>query len=167
MLKNKRIRNQKGHSLVELICAIVILAFVVLGMVKLFGNLSVHQVHASYRDTTSFLANELMEEIITYRFDELTAKDTSGNWSAIGLETGEIAGSKGTFDDVDDFHGLNEALTSPFVGFSRTVEVLYVADGALDTAATSDNDNKRVKVQVFNGGQKYAELITVIGAAYS
>jgi Tfp pilus assembly protein PilV len=153
--------KEKGSTLIELLVGIVVLAFAILSLIQLFSNLSVSRVHASYRNTGTLLTQELMEEIMSKRFDEMEGKDASGYWSTTGVDTGETAGNKSTFDDVDDFSGWSEALTGDFNGFTRTASVIYVAPGNLNTASTRDNEYKRITVQVYNGGNKYSELISI------
>ena len=107
-----------------------------------------------------------MAEIKSKRFDQLTTKDSVTGWSVLGTDAGETAGSKSTFNDVDDYNGLSETLASPFTGFTRTTSVVYVAAADLATVSASRlNDYKRVTVQVSSGGTTYAQLITIVSAA--
>jgi len=155
-------RSGRGHTLIELLIGMVILAFAILSLIQLFSNLSVQRVHASYRNNATLLAQELTEEIMSKKFDENGEKDINGNWSNIGIDTGETSGDKSTYDDVDDFNGWSETMGSPFSGFTRTVDVIYVAPGSLDASSTIDNSYKRVNVKVFNGGVEYANVVTII-----
>ncbi|MCB9799389.1 MAG: prepilin-type N-terminal cleavage/methylation domain-containing protein [Candidatus Omnitrophica bacterium] len=177
MLFNKRSKGlcQKGVTLVELVMAIVVLGFVALSLTKLFGDVSTLGTQPDFRQTAVMLGQELMEEIKSRRFDELDAKTDTGNWSdAMGPDTGETAGDKSTYDDVDDFDGLTENMSSPFAGFTRTVGVDYVAANDLNTALTIPSpitddwtpEFKRVQVVVSKGSIS-TTLVTVVGSARS
>jgi len=90
-LDNKDLSASRGFSLIELVIAIVVLGFALASLVKMFTDLSVVSVQPEYRNTQMMLAKELMEEIQSKRFDELTMKDGNGNWSGtLGVETGEV-----------------------------------------------------------------------------
>ena len=162
MIKMRKENAKKGFTLIEIIISLVLLGFALFGLINLYMNLSVNNVAAQYRGTATMLAQELIEEIKAKRFDERTTKDLSGNWSVIGIDSGETAGNKATFDDVDDFNGWSENLTSPYTGFTRTASVIYVAPGDLDTSSTRDNDYKKVIVTVSRGGTTYSQLSTVV-----
>src|SRR3989338_10061548 len=104
-----RLNCQKGHTLIELVLAIVIMGMALLSLVALFSNLSVRGATVEHRRTAKMLAQELMEEIRARRFDEFVTKDLNGNWSTVlGIESSESASDKTTFDDVDDFNGWSE-----------------------------------------------------------
>ena len=106
------------------------------------------------------IAQELVEEILTRRFDELSAQ-SGGNWSVIGIDSGENAADMTTFDDIDDFNGWSEAMGWPYAGFTRTVSIIYVDDSDLEVASTRDKNYKRVNVQVSNNAVNYSTMTTV------
>ena len=82
------------------------------------------------------LASELMEEIKSRKFDELSAKGGTGNWSlALGSDVGETAVNKTTFDDADDFNGWTQNFAG-FPGYSASVTVSYVSASNLNTPLT-------------------------------
>jgi len=160
-----KVLRGRGFSLIELIISMVILAFAALSMMQLFSNLGTQQVGSDHRRTASLLAHELMEEIGSKRFDELTAKN-AGNWSVIGIDTGESSSDKSTFDDVDDFNGWTENLTGNFSGFTRTATVIYVTSANLNPGSSQPvtNDYKRVNVQVTNSSVVRANVTTIVSA---
>ena len=167
---------QRGTSLIELIFVVVLLAAMVLSFTKLFMDVSVTSTNPQFRLTATMLAQELMEEIKSRRFDENEAKTADGNWSkTMGTDNGETTGSRSSLDDVDDYQGFTENLSAPFSGFSRSVSVAYVNQDALNTTLTIPNsvpnnwtpDYKRVQVTVNQGGSQRAQLVTIVGSAKS
>jgi len=165
MDKKRRSRQmgERGHTLIELVIAIVVLSLALLGLVGLFFNLAVNNIKTKYRSAATVLAEELTEEIKSKRFDEAAARDASNNWSVLGIDTGETSGTKSTYDDIDDYNGWNETLSSPNAGFTRAVTVSYVDAGDLNTAVgTRDKNYKRVSVTVSRGGTTYATVNTII-----
>ncbi len=168
--------SECGASLIELVVVISLLAAMVLSFAKLFMDVGVLSVSSEYRMTATMLAQELMEEIKSRRFDEKESKTADGNWSTtMGPDSGEFVLTRSTLDDVDDYHGLNENLSVPFSGFSRVVSVSYVNAGSLNTAlvipASVPNnwtpEYKRVQVTVNQGGIQRVQLVTVVGSAKS
>ncbi len=158
-------KNEKGFSLIEIMIFVLVLAVAFGGLINLMMNFSVKNVFAQNRRAAAVAAQELMEEIKSKKFDQLTSQSASG-WSVIGIDTGETAGNKATFNDVDDYDGWSENLASPFAGFVRTAAVTYVSAAALNTASASRlNDYKKITVQVLNGNVTYAQLETVVSAA--
>ena len=99
------LQREKGFTLIEILISLIMLGFAIAGMINLFMNLAVENVAGQYRGIAVQIGQELVEEIKAKRFDELTTKDLSLNWSNTGIDTGETASNKSTFDDVDDFNG--------------------------------------------------------------
>lgn len=107
------------------------------------------------RAVAHLLTNSLLMEIraLPYRDPSTTGEPT------IGRDTGEAAGVRTAFDDVDDYHGLvdNPPKTrdgSPLanlIGWSRSVTVVWVAAGNLSTAASASGA-KRITVSTFFNG---------------
>ena len=156
---------EKGLTLVEIIISLLVLAVACGGLVNLIMNFSLKNAAVENRRAAVIAAKELMAEIVSKRFDQLTTKDSMNGWSVLGTDAGETAGTKSTFNDADDYDGLSETLTSPFTGYTRTTSVVYVAAADLTTASASRlNDYKRVIVTVSSGGTAYAQLTTVVSS---
>lgn len=173
-MEKMRPLDSRGFSLVELMIAIVLLGFIVFSLLKLFADASVLSVNPDYRNTQVMLAQELVEEIRSRRFDELSAKDGNGNWSTtLGVNTGETSSDSSTFDDVDDYNGYSQTMTAPFAGFTRSVTVSYVATGALNTPLAIPSpapndwtpDYKRVTVTVSQASVPNIQLVTLISSS--
>jgi hypothetical protein len=97
------------------------------------------------------LAQELLEEVLAMPYE-----DSQFPGGSIGLEGGESAGNRATFDDVDDYHNWNAAnavnrsgaAIAGFTGWRRRVDVEYVQLGNPAQPSGSDAGLKRVTVTV-------------------
>ncbi|MBP9864792.1 MAG: hypothetical protein KBC91_00165 [Candidatus Omnitrophica bacterium] len=159
-----------------MIIVVLLLSITALSLLKLFGDVSLLSVRPDNRLKGVMLAQEIMEEIKSRRFDEKEAKSVDGNWSTVfGVDTGETTGSRTSLDDVDDYQGLSENLSAPYDGYSRSVAVNYVNASNLNTGlvipgSVPDSwtpEYKRIQVTVFKAGVQQAQLISVVGAAKS
>src|SRR3989338_7748134 len=168
-------REERGFTILELAMSMLLLSFVLLSLIKVFGDISMLSVKPEYRNIQTMLAQELLEEIRSKRFDEVTTKDANGNWSStLGVDSGETSGTKSTYDDVDDFNGYSETMSSPYVGFTRSVVVSYVAGSDLDTSLTiplpiSDDwtpNFKKVTVTVSNSTVSSLTMETVVSSVH-
>lgn len=127
---NRR-RQTSGHTFVELVLAIAVLGLAIPAFLSLFSEVTVSGTQGEMLPTTTALATELLEEIRSRRFDELSEKNGQGNWSpTLGPEGGE-AGKAG-FDDVDDFNGWAQNFGAGFTNYTATVLVSYVAANDLN-----------------------------------
>jgi len=165
-LKVTQRKGERGFSLVEIVISMLVLTVVFGGLMSFMMDFSLKKAVEQKRRVAVVAAKELIEEIKSKRFDTLSSQNVSTGWSAIGVDAGETAGTKSTFNDVDDYNGLSETLASPFTGFTRSTAVTYVSSAAIDTAAASRfNDYKKVTVSVSSGGTTYAQFVTVVSAA--
>lgn len=160
----------RGFVLVEVAIAYLVLTLALTALVPAFimavkANKSTEKIQAS-----TDLAAELLEEVRLRRWDETTPTPVSfvAVPSTIGLDTGESASNKTTFDDVDDFHGWSEnGAVDPimrslpaFAGYQRTVDVAYVDSSMSPSGATTDY--KRVTVCAATTGLSPICLTTVL-----
>lgn len=130
-------RSNRGHTLIEVVLAILIVAVAFPPLLHWFAGLAQEGAEVDALPTAVSLASELMEEIKSRKFDELDEKDANGNWStSLATDAGESATDKGTFDDVDDFDGWAQAFGGGFTDFTAQVDVSYVASNDLDNPLT-------------------------------
>lgn len=150
--------SQKGLTLIEVILTILILGVAIPPLLMVFSENAVTGAKSAKLPTANVLANELMEEVRARKFDELAAKSASGNWSgSMGIEAGEQALNKATFDDVDDFNGWNQSFTG-FADYTASVTVSYVGSNDLNAPLTTPSpmpnnwtpSYKRINVTVSN-----------------
>ncbi len=119
--------SPSGVTLIEVVLAIVIVGTVIPVLLTLHASVARPAVQAEMMIRAGDLAHALLEEIESKRFDEQLEPEpgASGMWTTpLGPEAGE---TRTTYDDVDDFHGFSETLTGGLIGFSRSVQVEYLA----------------------------------------
>ena len=92
--------NRRGITIIEGLIASAILAVTVTAIIAPFTTAAQCEHEDARMAVASFLAQELLEEIITKPF-----YDPQGG-NDLGPETGE--NSRGQYDNVDDFHGYSE-----------------------------------------------------------
>jgi len=128
--------SRGGFVLVEVTIAYIILALAIVALVPVYMIAIKAGKNTEQLQTATYLSIELLEEIRMRKWDERTMS-TLGHIpapSTVGIDTGETAADKRTFDDVDDFNGWVEAsavdpIMRPlpeFTAYRRTVAVAYV-----------------------------------------
>lgn len=140
--------SRGGFVLVEVTIAYVLLIVALVSLIPVFivsirAGAKTEQLQAS-----TYLSNELMEEVRMRKWDERVTSAVLhvAAPSTIGLDTGETATDKRTFDDVDDFNGWAEnGVYDPvmrelpaFKSYIRTVTVAYVDANMNASAAVTD-----------------------------
>ena len=131
----------RGFVLIEVSITYVILSLALVALLPVF-ILAIRAAKSTERiEVGTQLSTELLEEIRLRKWDATTPKVRGhiAKPGALGVEAGELASDKRTFDDVDDFNGWKEAppldpLMRPLASFSiysRGVSVRYV-DAALN-----------------------------------
>ncbi|HEC19501.1 MAG TPA: type II secretion system protein [Gammaproteobacteria bacterium] len=166
--------SQGGFTLVETIIVIVLLGAMLAGMTALFTN-NVGKSYRPYlRQRALAVANAFMDEILNKRWNEATplgggcvntgsgACPTGPAAVAIGAD-GE---SRATFDDIDDYHGLNQTppqdssgVNMPgYGGYSVAVSVTQpgaawngvpAADVRLITVSVTSSSNETITVSAY------------------
>ncbi|MFH1777677.1 MAG: hypothetical protein ABH952_09005 [Candidatus Omnitrophota bacterium] len=132
--------KETGFSYLEVILALIILGVVLIPLLS--------QFYTGFRGTQTAecvtqavdLANDLMEEIKSRRFDENIYPGGPVTPAALGIDTGENANDRTTFDDVDDYHNwqksppeaIDGTVLSDFARFNRRVTVEYVTLSGAD-----------------------------------
>lgn len=178
-----------GFTLVEMVLAITLMAVALPAMLNLMGNVTVKAAQGQAYPTALNLARMIMEEIKSKRFDEATYPNASGQWSDIGVDSGETFnstvcyGSACTYnyDDVDDWDtnaGTRSGTFIPIPSFYGTyknysyyVAVRYVnSDLTTFPAAGTTTNYKTVSVQVVESsslGNRGPVLTTLVTPAQS
>ena len=172
-------KNERGFSLIELVLGIVVLAVGLTGVLAYFTQGMKNSSYAQNTAVATILAQDLMEEIKAKCWDETAAAVSpcagAVTPSAIGPDGGE---TRATYDDVDDFNGLNNTpprdsqgnlMPNPYNNmavntFKQAVSVCYVAAGALDTCIGGTSNFKRIAVTISWGSVAgdQVQLVSVV-----
>ncbi len=157
---------RRGLTLIEVTISTLLVGLVLAGAMRLLGAAVRADADAVRGLRAQMLAEDLLGEAMQQSYAEPDAA------AAFGVESPEpAAGPRSLWDDVDDYHGLDESLPqdqagtalSEAAGYRRQVAVVMVDPGDLATAlaATDDRGVKRVTVTVSAGGTTLATLVGV------
>jgi Tfp pilus assembly protein PilV len=146
--------SRAGFILVESAITYIVLVVGIMALAPLFAMMVKGNEKTQYVKTATQLSQELMEEVLIHRWDEKTPTPAAyvAAGSAIGIDSGETAADKRTFDDIDDFNGWAESsvkdpMLQPVAGltdYARQVSVYYV--DATNTLVAGPTDYKQVHV---------------------
>lgn len=153
--------RQLGLSLVELVMFIVVLGLALTAVLKAFTQATAASVDPQLRRQALAIAESLMEEVQLMPYTYCGADDANvataqavGDCAtlpeAIGPEAGE---ARGSFDNVNDYHGLAMAgivdiTNSPVAGLSGYSANVSVAPDALGSISAASGDALRITVRV-------------------
>ena len=158
---------RRGFSLIESAIAVALVGGLYLVALNTVGASRVTQNAFADRERGTRLAEALLVEALALPFD-----DPDGTAGGLGIDGGESAADRSTFDDLDDFHGYNEAAPVdrwgtliPGAGrYRRTAEVRYVTPAAPDVPTANKADLKRIAVTVTVDGR---HVVTLVGLGSS
>jgi len=167
-------RNKKGFTLIETVMVIVLLAIVVPGIMFYFTQGVKDSAYSQRRNISIFLAEAMMEEIRSKRWDETASINlTCSNASAVlGADVGE---TRINFDDIDDFNNMNNPnpidsqgalMNSYYQGFSQTVQIWYVNAGSLDTQVAGPTCYKRILVTITDTATNESTQLVSLRTSY-
>ncbi|TWU07537.1 ubiquitin family protein [Stieleria varia] len=138
-----RTRDRQGLTMLEIVISLILVSSLLLVSLQASGRLLRIQSIGSTAVQSRELGGMWLDEISAMSFQDLESSGT------FGLETGETAGVRSAYDDVDDYHGYST--TSPthrdgtamvgFVLWSVSVSVtpaVYSASGVTLTADPKD-----------------------------
>jgi len=163
--------RQRGFTLVETLIVIVLLGAMIAGMTALFVN-NVQNSHRPFlRQRALAVANAFLDEITRKAWNEATPLGggcvNTGSGACAGGPAAVAIGSDGEtralFDDIDDYHGLNQSPPQDasgtdmpgYGGFSVSVSVTQPA-AAWNGVPAADVRRITVNVTTSNG-----ETVTV------
>lgn len=133
MSKDSVSHSPKSFTLIELILVVVVIGIAMPPLFLLFCELMESSAGSGTRSTAYQLAQDIMEEIKTKRWDETTPIDggATNTPSTIGPD-GEL---RADYDDVDDYNSITDQNPphdaggiplADFSRFTRSVTVAYV-----------------------------------------
>ena len=154
--------TQKGFTLIEVIMVIVLLGIMLPGIMMYFIQGVKDSADSQRRTTAIFLAEGLMEEIRSKRWDEVAVINANCNNATLPLAAEEA--TRDFYDDIDDFNAVvnvtppqnsqGASLGAAYQGFSQTVSVMYVGPppASLDIDAAARTCYKRIRVDITDTG---------------
>lgn len=146
---------ERGFSIIEVIVTIVIISIALTAAIASWGNIAKHSSDVMWQTRVSYLGQAYLEEILSRRYDETTPVGGSPICNPCTAEVSfgpEGSETRETYDDVDDYHGLNENAVglfnavvtsggiSSYRNYQVSVEVSYVGSSYF-----SVSDNSLVK----------------------
>jgi prepilin-type N-terminal cleavage/methylation domain-containing protein len=161
------IRNPKfrGLTLIEVVASTLIVGIMAVAALNTLGAATRSADSIGNRAAALGLADELMSEILQ------TAYSDPSQPPVFGAESGETAGPRSAFDDVDDYNGWNKSppqyrdgSTIPDrANWSQRVQVTYVqpANPSLATPGNTDQGAKRIKVTIEYKNKALAEQYAI------
>lgn len=185
--------RQAGVTLIELVAVIVILAISLVGVTVAISGAISRSSDVLLETRALALAQSYLDEILSRRFDEHSAprgippcRDNCSDEVDFGPDAGED--NRQDFDDVDDYHGLDEGAGRPgplqdpegneridYDNFSVSVSVRYLQSGAgspEENLATELNDlenaqdAKVITVTVSHSGRAEGWVFSVYKANF-
>jgi type II secretory pathway pseudopilin PulG len=165
-MSSHRANSPRGFTLVEAVIATALLVLVAAAVLQPFQIAATLRDEEAHRTSATFLAEQLMEEILARPFD-----DPDGD-SAPGPESDES--TRADYDNVDDYHGhtepagqltdaTGEAIDDTIardLNRSATVEYVYVDQ----QSGQEDPTIALVTVSVFRAGQRLVRLSRLVRA---
>ena len=118
----------KGATLVELIITIVIISIALVSLALTVSFSASHSADSMIQVKLVELAQAYTEEILTKRFDENSPSGGIPACNPGGTVCGALGSdgeTRSTFDDVDDYDGIDETPPQDSLGFSRPNYVGY------------------------------------------
>jgi type II secretory pathway pseudopilin PulG len=156
---------RRALSLIEVVASTMIVGLMAVAALNSLGAATESAQSISNRALALGLADELMAEIQLKSYKDPNATPV------FGLESGETAGQRVTFDDVDDYHVWNQSppkysdgtIVPDRADWRHKVVVDYVqpASPTLGTVGNTDQGAKRIKVTIEYRGLPLAEQYAV------
>ncbi|MEL7401142.1 MAG: prepilin-type N-terminal cleavage/methylation domain-containing protein [Pseudomonadota bacterium] len=155
--------SQQGLTLVELVISIVVVSFALTALLSSFSFSAARSGDPMWQTKATQLAQAYLDEIIAMRFQE----DSPSGGGAVascrvdGSEAGET--SRELFDDVDDYHNLNEAArfldNSVGVGYNNYQVSITVSCEDAAGGVSSNSKSIALTVTAANGSRlRFAAL---------
>lgn len=152
----------RGFTLIEVTLAILLIGVISVVLAGFYSVLFNVPVEIVQKNKANNLAGAALEDI------KCRAWEDPMGANPLGVDSGENAANKTTFDDLDDFNGYTEAppryqdgtVMPGMTGFSVNTAVSYVDENLNVSAAATDR--KRVTVTVKKNNVPKISVCTVL-----
>ncbi|MGL6122253.1 MAG: type IV pilus modification PilV family protein [Shewanella sp.] len=149
--------RQLGFTLIELVVGMLVIGIAIVMLTSMLFPQADRAASTLHRVRSAELAHSVMNEIWGKRYDQHT--NANGGVPACGSSLGsncstslgpEVGESRNHFNDVDDYHGLNETAT-------------MLNSSVLDSSQTYANayPNYKLNVTVAYGAVPNTKLVTI------
>lgn len=150
-----------GLSLIEVVVSTLLIGFLTVASLKAVGAVYRTRNAADGSHDGMQLARDLMTEILSVRYEE------PDETPLFGLESGEVAGNRSSYDDLDDYDNWSSsppedksnAALSGYSGWTRTISVDLVVRNTPEVTTATDEGLKRILVTVTDASGDQTQLI--------
>lgn len=153
-------RSHAGVTLIELVISIVVISIALVAVLNSFSFSVSQSADPLWRNKSLKLAQLYLDEILARSYDESTPVGglppvASPSCAGLGPEGGE---TRATYDDVDDYNGIDDAPPVSLIGAidssygNYRVQVSVGCDGS-SVAASGNSHAKKIIVQVTPPGE--------------
>ncbi len=165
----------RGFTLVEAIVSMLLISIAAIAMASAMGLAFSHSSDNLVHTKSVQLARSYLEEILARRFDENTPVGGLPPCSALAVSCsslGNDAETRSSYDDVDDYHGLDESppqdaqgnVIAGFAGYRVRISVSYANASQISAwSLDASDDAKVVVVEVISPDLKSQEFTAVKG----
>lgn len=101
--------KNRAFTYIEVLLSVTILGFVLIPLLSQFYTGFQGNIVAELVTQSIDLADDLMEEIKSRRFDENISPAEPVASAALGIDAGEVSNDRRTFDDVDDYRSWQKS----------------------------------------------------------
>lgn len=163
--------KNRAFTYIEVLLSVAILGFVLIPLLSQFYTGFQGNIVAELVTQSIDLADDLMEEIKSKRFDENELPAEPVDPAAMGIDDGEISNDRGTFDDVDDYNNWQQSppqsidgtALNNFSAFGRSVFVEYITISGADwISSTVTTYYKKITVIVTHPKINDRRLETIV-----
>ncbi|MBV8781637.1 MAG: prepilin-type N-terminal cleavage/methylation domain-containing protein [Phycisphaerae bacterium] len=155
---------RSGFTLVEATLSVLIVSILMVAAMAAADVAITTQSRTGDRAAGRWLAAGLMTDVLS-----LAYQDPNYPTTTLGIDPGESANNKATFDDVDDFNGWSESppqdkggnVIPRFTNWKRTVTVQWCSATAPSTISGSETGCKLITVQVFHNNVMMATRVAL------
>jgi MSHA pilin protein MshD len=163
---NSNLSNKKfkiGFTLIEIIIVIVFISIAMISILTAYSHAMRNGATPMQQIRAVELAQAYMDEILNKRFDETSGQgglprcgssDTGATACTSVANFGADAGeTRSLYDDVDDFHGLDDpvlldSLGNIRIGYDNYRAQIFVSYAGNELSNINNNDAKRIDIVV-------------------
>lgn len=156
-------RTRPGFNLLEVVISTLLVSVVLLGATNMMAGVVRGRDVANDRARAELMVERMLDEIVGLPFHD--PENAASDVNYLGPETGEYAGNRSGYDDVDDYNGWRKSPPEDRSGqsfedlklWTRHVVVDHVKANQPDTESSTLTGAKRIHVWIDDGSHTLAE----------